>query len=428
MTLRHAGLAATDVGCKRTNNEDSFLIDDVLGYYAVADGMGGHAAGEVASQMAVTTVQQLLAANAGVLQALATDASHDKKVAAEKLVERAIQEASTRIFEAARDDASRRGMGTTFDCVVVVGNRAVIGHVGDSRVYLVRQGKVHRLTEDHTMIAMAIKAGIVTKEDAKNTRFANSLTRAVGTQPSVQVDTLLVECQSGDKFLLCSDGLHGYIEDGETTGLLAPLRADEPPKGLIDMAKQRGGKDNITALVVGLTGDRNVTVATVEADTKMGILQQIPLFTHLSYKERSAVLAVSRKQTYAPGQIIVQEGTRGEDVFIVVTGSVVVEKAGVQIGTMGVGGHFGEMSLVDDVPRSATVRAASVVEVMAIARAEMMALMRKDQMLAVKLLWSFVQTISERLRQANAGMVEARAELSRQAPAEYLPFSQQDAD
>lgn len=422
MTLKHAGQGLTSVGKKREHNEDSFLVDDALGVYVVADGMGGHAAGEVASRMAIEIFTEQIRQGQAVFQQLQRDPSHDNKVAAQQLVEKAIQEACARIHKTAQGDRSKRGMGTTFDGLVVAGNRAIVGHVGDSRVYLIRQGKVHRLTEDHTMLAMALKAGIGTKEDFANSDWGNSLTRAVGPQPSVQVDTLLIECQAGDRFLLCSDGLHGYLSDEETPQLLGALGSGTPLSRLIDLANERGGKDNITGVMVVLHGDPAPTMHTIPVDTKMGLLEKIPLFAFLNYKERSALLSIITTRHFPPGAAIVQEGSQGEDLYILMQGHVVVEKAGQRIGELGPGAYFGEMGLVDNAPRSATVRVLDAAECMVITRADMMTMMRREQMMAVKLLWSFVQTLSERLRHANTGMVEARSKIG----GPPIPFNPQD--
>ncbi|MCU0658254.1 MAG: protein phosphatase 2C domain-containing protein [Polyangiaceae bacterium] len=422
MTLKHAGQGLTSVGKKREHNEDSFLVDDALGVYAVADGMGGHAAGEVASRMAIEIFTDQIRQGQAVFQQLQRDPSHDNKVAAQQLVEKAIQEACARIHKTAQGDRSKRGMGTTFDGLVVAGNRAIVGHVGDSRVYLIRQGKVHRLTEDHTMLAMALKAGIGTKEDFANSDWGNSLTRAVGPQPSVQVDTLLIECQAGDRFLLCSDGLHGYLSDEETPQLLGALGSGTPLSRLIDLANERGGKDNITGVMVGLQGDPAPTMHTIPVDTKMGLLEKIPLFAFLNYKERSALLSIITTRHFPLGAAIVQEGSQGEDLYILMQGRVVVEKAGQRIGELASGAYFGEMGLVDNAPRSATVRVLDAAECMVITRADMMTMMRREQMMAVKLLWSFVQTLSERLRHANTGMVEARSKIG----GPPIPFNPQD--
>ncbi|MCS6898520.1 MAG: protein phosphatase 2C domain-containing protein [Myxococcales bacterium] len=408
MTLKHAGQGLTSVGKKREHNEDSFLVDDALGLYAVADGMGGHAAGEVASRMAIEIVTEQVKAGQEVLWRLQKEANHDNKLAAQQLIEKAIQEACARIHKTAQGDRSKRGMGTTFDCVVVAGNRAVLGHVGDSRVYLIRQGKVHRLTEDHTMLAMALKAGIGKKEDFANSDWANSLTRAVGPQPSVQVDTLLLECQAGDRFFLCSDGLHGYLSDEEAPHVIASLASGTPLSKLIELANDRGGKDNITGVMVALHGDPSPTLHTIPLDTKMGLLEKIPLFAFLNYKERAAIFSIINTRNFSTGTEILREGSPGEDLYILTQGRVSVEKAGQRIGELAMGAYFGEMGLVDNAPRSATVRALEPTECMVITRSDMMNMMRREQMMAVKLLWSFVQTLSERLRNANTGMVEAR--------------------
>jgi len=409
MTLKHAGQGLTSVGKKREHNEDSFTVDDSLGLYMVADGMGGHAAGEVASRMAIEIVTEVIKASEATLQKLHRDPSHEHKLAAQQLVERAIQEACARINKASQSDRTKRGMGTTCDCVVVVGNRAILGHVGDSRVYLIRQGKMHRLTEDHTMLAMALKAGIGKKEDFADSDWANSLTRAVGPQPSVQVDTLLIECQPNDRFFLCSDGLHGYLTDEEAPQLVGSLGTTTPLSKMIDLANDRGGKDNITGVLVTVQGDPNPTMHTVPLDTKMGLLEKIPLFAFLNYKERSSVLSIITTRVFAPGAEIIREGTQGEDLFILMKGRVLVEKSGLKIGELATGAYFGEMGLVDNAPRSATIRATEQAECMIITRADMMGIMRREQMMAVKLLWSFVQTLSERLRTANTIVVEARA-------------------
>jgi serine/threonine protein phosphatase PrpC len=420
MTLKHAGQGLTSVGKRREHNEDSFLVDDALGLYAVADGMGGHAAGEVASRMAIEIVTEQVKAGQEVLRKLQKDANHDNKLAAQQLIEKAIQEACARIHKAAQGDRSKRGMGTTFDCVVVAGNRAVLGHVGDSRVYLIRQGKVHRLTEDHTMLAMALKAGIGKKEDFADSDWANSLTRAVGPQPSVQVDTLLIECQTGDRFFLCSDGLHGYLSDEEAPQVIASMASGTPLSKMIDLANDRGGKDNITGVLVALHGDPSPTMHTIPIDMKMGLLEKIPLFAFLNYKERSAIFSIITTKNFSAGAEILREGSQGEDLYILTQGRVVVEKAGQRIGELATGDYFGEMGLVDNAPRSATVRALEPTECMVITRADMMSMMRREQMMAVKLLWSFVQTLSERLRNANTGMVEARK------AGGSIPFNPQD--
>lgn len=403
----------TDVGRKRQHNEDAMLFDPALGLYIVADGMGGHAAGEVASNRATEVVKQHIQANKTILKDLAKDASQATRAAAASLVEVAIQRACADIYRTASTDTTKRGMGTTFVCMVIAGNRGVIGHVGDSRVYLVRSGQCHRLTEDHTLIAAQLKAGTITRDQAATSNYRNVITRAVGIQESVQVDTLIVDLLPGDTFMLCSDGLHGYLADDEVAPLVAAVSNAELPQRFIDLANERGGKDNITAVVVKVAGEAGAaSEETVEAQSRMEALKKIPLFRHLTYKEQTAVLSIATTRTFPGGREIVTEGQPGEELYVVIRGRVAIEKNGVEIAELRAGGHFGEMGLIDNAPRSATVRATEPTRVMVIARQDLMTLMKRESILAVKMLWSFVQVLSDRLRATNSELSEARQELA----------------
>jgi serine/threonine protein phosphatase PrpC len=404
--------SATDVGRKRQHNEDAYFADDALGLFIVCDGMGGHAAGEVAAAKAVETVRDVFTKNGEVLKRLAKDPSSGNKLAAQGLMEQAVQRACAEIYKVAASDNTKRGMGTTLVGMATAGDKAVIGHVGDSRIYLLRGGQAHRLTEDHTLVNAQIKAGQITKEQAATSQYRNVITRAVGIQESVQVDTLLVDLVPGDVYLLCSDGMHGYMADEETAPLLASEPVAELPKRLIDLSNQRGGKDNITAVVVKVAGQAQASPQAAEANARFEALRRIPLFKHLSYKEQAAILAIASSRTYPGGREIVLENQPGEELFIVVGGRVSIEKAGVEIAELRAGGHFGEMGLIDNEPRSATVRATEPTRVMVVSRNDLMTLMKKEPVLAVKLLWSFVQVLSDRLRAANANLSEARQELA----------------
>jgi len=413
----------TDVGRKRQHNEDAMLVDPALGLYIVADGMGGHAAGEVASARSVEVVRQHLATNRSILKDLEKDANQAARAAAASLVEVAVQRACADIYKLATSDASKRGMGTTFVCLAIAGSKGVIGHVGDSRVYLVRNGQCHRLTEDHTLISAQLKAGTITKDQAATSQYRNVITRAVGIQESVQVDTLIVDCLPGDVFMLCSDGLHGYLSDDEVASLTATTRVSELPERFVALANERGGKDNITVVVVSCAGDpATATEEVAEAASRMEALKKIPLFRHLTYKEQTAVLSVASTRTFPAGREIVTENQPGEELFVVIRGRVSVEKGGVEIAELRAGGHFGEMGLIDNAPRSATVRSVEPTRVMVIARGDLMNLMKRESILAVKLLWSFVQVLSDRLRETNSELSEARQELA--AAQAIQPFAE----
>ncbi len=412
MSLTAEAYGLTDVGRKRQHNEDAMLVDAALGLYVVADGMGGHAAGEVASARATEVVRQHVMTNRPVLKELAANPTQANRSSGAALVEVAVQRACADIYRMAAADAAKRGMGTTFVCLVIAGSKGVIGHVGDSRVYLIRNGQCHRLTEDHTLVAAQLKAGTINKEQAATSQYRNVITRAVGIQESVQVDTLIVDLLPGDTFILCSDGLHGYLQDEEVAPIAAAVALKELPKKFIALANERGGKDNITTVVVAISGDAVSAEESAEAQSRMEALRKIPLFRHLTYKEQTAVLSIATTRTYPGGREIVVEGQPGEELFVVIRGRVAIEKGGVEIAELRAGGHFGEMGLIDNAPRSATVRAAEPTRVMVISRSDLMNLMKRESILAVKLLWSFVQVLSDRLRATNSELSEARQELA----------------
>jgi len=248
---RHRAFGATDLGRRRKTNEDAFYVDDDLGLYVVADGMGGHAAGEVASQEAVETVYGMIKRGRDSLSELYPPLVDGDARAACRLMESAVQAATYMVFSMAELDRGKTGMGTTISTLLLLGGYAVMAQVGDSRIYRVRKGKAEQLTEDHTLVSWQLKQGIITPQEAKTSPHRNVITRAVGNRDYVEVDTGLMSLEAGDRFLLCSDGLHGYLRD-EDVAEVVPLGGQRTIKKFIDLANERGGKDNITAVLVEL--------------------------------------------------------------------------------------------------------------------------------------------------------------------------------
>jgi len=238
--LIHA--ARTDVGMIRSGNEDNFTVDSrsERGIFIVADGMGGHAAGEVASEMAVQIVQQELEA--------VRDLDGEDVV---QLVANALKHANRAIHERTLTEVDKQGMGTTASVLVLAGSRYLIGQVGDSRVYLLRAGKFDQLTKDHSYVQEQVDAGYLTPEQARYHPYSNVITRCVGAGSDVEPDIYRGEVRAGDTFLVASDGLTGMVDDRRLAQLLSS-RAEPERKvhALIAEANGRGGLDNITAIIV----------------------------------------------------------------------------------------------------------------------------------------------------------------------------------
>jgi serine/threonine protein phosphatase PrpC len=249
--LRRTGFGLTDLGRKRQSNEDAFFFDDDIGIYIVADGMGGHAAGEVASREAVDTLYGMVKRGVGELRELVEPLSEGDARAACRLMESAVQAATYFVYSIAEIDRDKSGMGTTISALLVLGDYAVTAQVGDSRIYRVHDATVEQLTEDHTLIAWQLKQGLITPQEAARSPHKNVITRAVGNREYVQVDTRCVPLLPGVRFLLCSDGLHGYLKDEDIPAIVA-MGGTGSVARFIALANERGGKDNITAVLVEL--------------------------------------------------------------------------------------------------------------------------------------------------------------------------------
>jgi len=241
--------AKTDIGRHRKANEDSFFKDDNLRLFIVADGMGGHAAGEIASGEAVDTVYGMVKRGLAPLGDLYEPLEEERGRMACRLLESAIQAATYMVFGMAQFEKDKSGMGTTISCAMVIGESLVTGQVGDSRIYRVRQNSAVQLTEDHTLIAWQMKQGLISEEEAKTSPHRNVITRAVGNREYVEVDKNIYPLASGDKYILCSDGLHGYLQLDEIPAV-ASIGGEVAVEQFIQLANNRGGKDNITCVLV----------------------------------------------------------------------------------------------------------------------------------------------------------------------------------
>ncbi len=419
----------TDVGRVRDHNEDSFLVDKKLQLFVVCDGMGGHAAGEVASSIAARTVRETLAAQRELLDRFPQDPTVRNDVV--RALENAVHAACSAVFQEGQNDESKRGMGTTLDAMLILGRRAFTAHVGDSRIYLCRQGAVHQLTEDHSLINELLKRGRLSREQIEKLQNKNAVTRAVGVYESVEVDSFDCDVLPGDKFLLCTDGLHGYFQEGELGALFGSQAKESLAKALVDLANERGGKDNITAVVVDIPeGESGADRLTREVNLKMEILHKMPLFRHLTYQELVRILNITSVENFESGQEIVREGDDGDSLYIVLSGRAAVESAGATIIDLGPGQHFGEMALIDRAQRSTDVVAREASSLLCLKRKDFFDLVRHDHSLAVKLLWSFLGVLTDRLRNTSQQLGVAKASLppSAREAMDILALESRDLD
>ena len=389
--------ATTDVGRVRDHNEDNFLVDKRMRLFVVCDGMGGHAAGEVASAMSVQIVREVINSHREVFERLEQDPeslANRKNVLT--LVEHAITEACSRIYHAAREDMSKKGMGTTCSLLLLAEGRGFIGHVGDSRIYLSRQAAIHQITEDHSLINEMIRLGKIKKGEEHNLPHKNAVTRAVGVNEFVEVDTWELDVFEGDCFLLCSDGLSGYFKnEGQIAELVDQEDLRKVTQDCIDFANAGGGKDNITAIAVRV---REAQKRSQNIQRQMEVMRANPIFRYLNYKEMVQVVNLSESESVNKDEWVYEAGEDPGAMFLIVEGSVGVALDG-SVLPLGPGEVFGELAMIDETVQEVGAKALDDCQLLVIQRDRFMGLLRSEEGLAVKLLWNFLQIWTFRLRQ-----------------------------
>jgi PPM family protein phosphatase len=268
--LGHVGVI-TDTGRRRRRNEDAYVCEPPL--FAIADGMGGAQAGEVASRLAAAALKESGANTGG-----------------EERIYDLIQEANRRVYDRSSTDPSTSGMGTTITVALVENGNVAFGHVGDSRAYLIRDRRMEQITEDHSLVNELMKSGKLSREEAEAHPQRSVITRALGTDPDVDVDTFTIEAQTGDVFLLCSDGLTDMVDEGEILELVEANRRDIDAalKALVKAANRSGGEDNITVVAFEI-GD---TALTHDGETRENVLPPTGLDDEDTLSEEDAIPVV----------------------------------------------------------------------------------------------------------------------------------------
>jgi len=250
--MQFAYSALTDVGCVRTNNEDMVSVDEARGLAILADGMGGYNAGEVASAIAVQRINTDLGGWLGRPEAESAD---DETIL--RRMEDYVERANRSIFELAHTRSDCAGMGTTVVLAVVRAQRLLIGHIGDSRAYRWRKGQLSQLTHDHSLLQELLDAKMITAEQAALSGYRNLVTRALGVDDAVQLETAAHDLQGGDVILLCSDGLSEMVSAADIAAVLQqPAPAAERAQELIDLAKAAGGRDNVSVILIEANGSQ----------------------------------------------------------------------------------------------------------------------------------------------------------------------------
>lgn len=388
--------ARTDVGKRRQRNEDAMLADAEHGVFVVADGVGGRAAGEVASALTVQTFQEAAAELHVAVAAYASRPEWATRNHVLDLLNDVCQRASRKVFDEA-ESRGQKGMTTTLVASVVGGGAVFLAHAGDSRAYLLRDGVMRQLTEDHSMVNELVRLGQMTAEEAKRSAYRHVITRAVGLYPTVQADLMSIEVLPGDRLLLGTDGLSDPVPRKTIQKIASEGDAEAVVVALIQAALDRGAPDNVTVLAV----DPDASPQYEAARARASVMEELFLFRDLPFHARLRVSTICEELFFTPGQALVEEGSPGDAMYVIVQGEVGVSRNHVELARLGPGLHFGEMSLVTQQPRSATVTGITFGSAIAIRREHFQEFCRREPELGNQIIWKLLATLAERLSDMN---------------------------
>lgn len=367
---------------KRDHNEDSFAADSSLGLYAVADGVGGHSGGEVASAIAIATVREVIAK-------WRTDPDGVTPTAA---AAHALEQANAAVYAAAQKDPKKGGMATTLTLMLVDEHLGHMAHVGDSRLYLIRDGEVHQLSTDQTLAAELVRGGVIPREQVESHPHSHVLTRSCGTQPEVAIETLQFELHPDDVYLLSSDGLNPVMTEAEqVVDLLGPGRSlAEGVAELVERSKALGSSDNITAVVWRCSPE----VPPASANT-LAALRTIPLFERLPTADLLRVASLMQRRSFEPGDVVLTKGEVTSKLVVVTGGQLRWELEPGRFALLKRGEGMGQTSLMRARRAPGQLSAEEAADVLILGGDEFRRLLRRRERLGVMLLSALAEELSE---------------------------------
>ncbi|MDO9280399.1 MAG: protein phosphatase 2C domain-containing protein [Pseudomonadota bacterium] len=387
------GWACTDVGKVRKNNEDAFLFSANDGLFAVADGMGGHAGGEVASRMVVELLR--LAAAEVPDGRFLRDGSVAGREEILEWLHATLRDINLKVHVRSQSDPELRGMGCTLEVALFRANGVFIAHVGDSRTYMLRDDVLYLLTEDHTLERLLVSEQGLTPEAAARHPQKGALVRAIGPSPAVQVDTTYFEVGSGDVLLQCSDGLHGLVPDARIREV---LRSGPPAKAapaLVSAALDAGGRDNVTPLVVAVERCSVSAPVMVGSQRALGVMRASALFAAFSEGELIRLQKVASARTFKAGAMMAAQGRVPSALYLTIEGTFSFLHDDQLVGSGGPGDHFGELGVVD-AASAVAARADTDVLALEFPLPGLQELLRTDAPLAARLYHSVLRRLHAR--------------------------------
>ena len=398
----------TDAGPVRQENEDAVLADDGLGLYVVADGMGGPANGKLAAETAVKSISSFIQDNIDKIEIASKTESAGIEVGI--ILSRAIQKACGEVYQKAQSSDVLKGMGTTISVLLVYGRYAMLGHVGNCRLYLVRNGIVHQLSKDHTAVQEMIDHGALAPENAANSPFAHVLSRAVGSHETVIADKLNIEILPHDVFVLCSDELSSVLKDRGELGRFitdaGPGKASSLARGLVELAASRSSSDNISAVTVSvLTHADEIAVEkdrAADVTLRIDTIRNVSVFRDLEMDQIMRFVDRASLVIREKGEKLFNQGDPDDSMYVILSGEIGISSGETEVSRLTNGNHLGEMAWLDNAPRSAAATATKTSRLLKITGDDFKGLLHEDPVVGMKVLSAISRELSARLRIANS--------------------------
>ena len=374
----------------RSNNQDAIGLFPDERVFAIADGMGGLEQGERISAAAIAAVRREVRTLCAEATALSETGSPERRTALFAHVNRMLHDASTELYKLTEEVGQR--MGTTLTTVVIAGDRIVIGHIGDTRLYRIRKGQAKLLTEDHSVAAARVRRGIMTIEEYNKSAQRSVLYQSLGPVPEVEPDVIEASLQQGDTLVLCSDGVWAHVPDDELPRLATATDPRDAARDLADTAIARGSDDNCTAIVVRI--DSTTTSAGAPLPRSLG---SSILFRSFKEADLRLLAPFISYRDLAESEWVVREGEEGDEMYIIESGAIEVSRGGFPLSQLGPGAHFGELAVATHAAHTASFQATLPTRVLVLHRRYLDNLSSRRPDLAVQVLHTLLSDLAGRL-------------------------------
>lgn len=383
--------AMTRPGASRDRNEDAILTMEQIPIFAVADGMGG--AGDVAARTALDVVRANAAHLGDQVKRVAADRSSASRLDLGVVLESTFQWAHLEVQREA-DQRGHHAMATTLVAAAVAGDHAYIAHVGNSRAYLWRNGRLQRLTDDHSVGMLRYRAGKMSLEQLRNSPDQQRLTQVLGAGLEIDVDTAEVALADDDLLILCSDGLYLQLSDDQIADRIDPRDLDGSGRRLVTEASRDLNHDDVSLILIRVGSEQD----TRSIEEIANILRSVFLFRDLSEQDRLVIAPYLEERWLKRGEVLLREGDPGDEFYVLVDGTVRITRGKAHLVDIGPGGHLGEISLTRTTPRSATATALTRVRLFALSRSNFDAFIKRRPGLGARLALALLDTVGDRLR------------------------------